>query len=453
MKLKSNNILHILAVSLTLLTFFDLSAQERQPCPLDIKGKANTEVGIYVRELGSGDVVCDVNSNRLFVPASVTKALTTATATSLMPGDARWTTNVMITGPVRDSVLRGNIEIQAVGDPTLESSHFKPNLGFADSIAVNLRRLGVKRVDGTIKVTYTPSLEEKVPAGWMSEDLIWPYGTAHHALNYRDNRMTLNLATGKTDPPTCNLKIVRGGKKQVSKSRDSNAINIGAGAKGRLAVAMPDPTDAVKCEIAEALDDSGIEILNGQVADSGNQQLLYRHLSPAMSDVMRSLMFRSDNMMAEGTLRLVAPGKSRKSAAQRELSYWNARGINTDGIYIEDGSGLSRHDRMSPRFLADVLSHMVQGRNADRYISLFPKAGREGTMRGFMKDSPLYGTLAAKTGSMRGVQCFAGYILDERGKPTHVVVMVNGFTCDRGALKKSIGNYLIENVINKDKHE
>ena len=60
--------------------------------------------------------------------------------------------------------------------------------------------------------------------------------------------------------------------------------------------------------------------------------------------------------------------------------------------------------------------------------------------------------MATKTGSMRGVQCFAGYILDNSGNPSHVItIMVNAFTCERDSLKKAIGNYILTKLgLNND---
>ena len=72
-------------------------------------------------------------------------------------------------------------------------------------------------------------------------------------------------------------------------------------------------------------------------------------------------------------------------------------------------------------------------------MSFFPKAGKDGTMKGFLAKTPLQGKIAMKTGSVNGVQCYAGYKLGVNGKPTHVVViMVNNFFCSRQSLRKAI---------------
>jgi D-alanyl-D-alanine carboxypeptidase/D-alanyl-D-alanine-endopeptidase len=79
------------------------------------------------------------------------------------------------------------------------------------------------------------------------------------------------------------------------------------------------------------------------------------------------------------------------------------------------------------------------------YANLFPRVGIEGTVKALLSDTPLAGKLALKSGSMKGVLCYAGYKLDETGTPTHaVVVMVNGFTCKMTTVRKAIAEFLLE---------
>ena len=85
--------------------------------------------------------------------------------------------------------------------------------------------------------------------------------------------------------------------------------------------------------------------------------------------------------------------------------------------------------------------------NFIQFSDMLPVAGQSGTMRGFLKGTPLEGRVRAKTGSLNGVQCYAGYVTDAVGVPTHVVViMVNGFKISRAELKKRLQNLLIEKL-------
>lgn len=156
-------------------------------------------------------------------------------------------------------------------------------------------------------------------------------------------------------------------------------------------------------------------------------------------------MVRSDNLFAEGILRSIAPDASRKEAINREKELWATRGINTRYTIINDGSGLTRANRLSAHFIGDVLEWMSRSEYADTYAGFFPRAGKEGTMRGFLAKTPLTGLVALKTGSVSTVQCYAGYKFSGDGKPTHVIViLVNGFFCPRKYVREAAENLLLD---------
>lgn len=454
--MKTENKITLLYISLILLFLclpFNINAKELfEPCPVPIKGAENTIFGSYIKNLKTGEIIDNLNSDFLFVPASVTKALTCASVLSQLSEDARFKTTIELEGSYSNGYLDGNLIIYCTGDPTIESSQFKSHAGLADSIANTLSNLGIKTIAGKIEFEYPFELEDNIPEGWMNEDLIWPYGAAHHAVNYADNRLILNLTDETTTPPTSELVIKRESGKNLAKPRDKNYIIAPLKRKGSVQIAAPSPEDVFATAVRDALNKSNIELENHKPNLTNNRRVIYTHYSPTYGEIMKSLMWRSDNLMAEGMLRTLSPTRWRKSAAQRELSLWNARGLNVSGIYIEDGSGLSRKNRISPKFLGDVLEWMTNNSDKDLYISMFPRAGKEGTMKNFMKETSLEGIMATKTGSMRGVQCFAGYILDNSGNPTHVItIMVNAFTCERDSLKKAIGNYILTKLgLNND---
>ncbi len=160
---------------------------------------------------------------------------------------------------------------------------------------------------------------------------------------------------------------------------------------------------------------------------------------------MRVMMEKSNNMYAEGMLRMLAPGESMDVALKRETEILSNAGFDCDGMTAFDGSGLTRNSKVSPRFMADLLQHMATGEKGNLYVSLFPKVGLEGTVKRILKNTCLEGKLVLKSGSMNGVQCFAGYKIDTNGMPTHVVViMVNDFICKRALVNKGISDFLLK---------
>lgn len=421
-------------------------------CPLPIRGKENTLWGVYIKDLRTGRVIDNVNGEMAFVPASVTKALTCASVLSQIPDDYVFRTEFKISGDIKDGTLYGNIIVKCSGDPTIESAYFKNYNGVTDSVAARLSVRGVSKIEGSVIFEYPYKLEDGIPSGWMGEDLVWPYGTGHHAVNYADNRINLNFSTGSSVPPTTKLDIRREKGVSLKRLRDSKTIVAPSGLKGTQQIAAPDPEDVFYASLLKSFENKGISFEQLKVPIKDVTSSLYGYVSPSYAQIMKSLMWRSDNMMAEAMLRTLAPERWRKDAVSREISLWDARGLDVSKIYVEDGSGLSRKNRITPKFLCEVLEWMAKSDDAELFISFFPRAGKEGTMRNFMKGSALEGVMATKTGSMRGVQCYAGYILDNNNKPTHVItLMANGFTADRGALKQAIGQYVIDKLgLNRD---
>lgn len=420
--------------------------------PFDFSRTPEATCGVYIENLLTGDVLVDVNGDVPLIPASVTKLVTSATVLERQPKEFRYVTKVYASGSVRDSVLKGNIVVKSSGDPTLESAYFPEQQGFADSIAVNLNRMGINRITGNIIIESSKELEEPAPGGWMDSDLPWGYGTGYHAVNFRDNCFVLSLPDKASSPFVPDLDVAirkTKGKVEYTRKRNNNTIYISGripkrGVREKLA--NPNPSGTLRAELENVLLQSGIAI-DGNRIQSWSNNMVYEHNSAPLIDILRSLMFRSDNMMAESMLKLSSPGNSRKKAAENEMKLWQKRKVDTTGLMLEDGSGLSRSNRLSAYFIADILAWKGMDHLDFDYVSLFPRCGEQGTVRNLLKDTPLQGRVAMKSGTMSGVKCYAGYALNEDDMPTHIIViMVNGYKGSMAKLKKEIENLLLENI-------
>lgn len=413
----------------------------------------NTEsTAIYIEDLKTGEVVLDLNGEMPLMPASVMKIVTAASLLSNKDSDMRFRTRVTTEGELRDSVLDGDIVIHATGDPTIETAFFPTCKGLADSIADRLLSMGVKTVRGSIRFDYPEWMEEPVPSGWKTTDLIRPYGTGYHAFNYADNRMAIRFPSATTTPPTPagTVKYVRSGKK-FSLDRDRNRGVIRAAGmvrrRGRTDITSnPNPEGSFEIVLRNKLTDRGISI-GGKGRNTGDEIEIFVNESPEIADILRSMMHRSDNLYAEAMLNALTPG-GRDKATAYEKEIWASRGVDTKDVAIRDGSGLSRDNRLTAYFLADVLAWMVSHANeGNAFVNLFPAAGQEGTVRRFLSDTPLEGELVLKSGSVNDVQCYAGYRLDDVQNPSHIIVILsNDFGCSREKLKKGLQKLLIEKL-------
>ena len=444
-------------ISILFLLFAAIAQSVSAENFLEIEGGDATAVGIYVKRLSDGKVLVDHNSRMALCPASITKSFTSATALQLLGKDFRFLTKVELSGQrsAKRSSWDGNLVINAVGDPTTGSKQFKEAAAFTDSIIANLKRMGVTEISGTVVIR--DAFPDAGPViQWEIEDLAWPYGAGLFGFNWAGNTVFAYPNQGITKPAS-NLKMtvkpsIDNGGTDVLRGINSQNLTVWGSAKSRkdrawaVETTIPDPAEVYAGILINRLKAAGIEI-SSKKADVDNDKgtRLYYHRSPVITDICRDLMKRSDNLFAEGVLRALNPGETRSECIKTEKEFWNERGISTKYLMLNDGSGLTRSNRIQPRMLGDMLEYMIKSDYAQDYLDFFPVSGVDGTMKTFMAKTRLKGRLAFKTGSMASVQTYAGYKLDADGHPTHVVViMVNGFFCGRPALRQQIQKFLLK---------
>lgn len=409
-------------------------------------------VGYYIEDLTTGEVLASKNTDLTFIPASVTKIVS---ASSLLlnrsPLD-NFVTTVTLQGTKIDSTFYGDIVIYASGDATIDSRFYENNKGFTDSIVNKLINQKIKTISGSIRIDYPDCFSNKAPKGWLEEDFVWPYGAVLHGFNYSDNEISLDISSKKSTPEVPNLKVIRtksriGPKVFMKRNSSTILLNRKAQKRGELTLANPNPEGTLINLLRKKIQAKGIDFKDNKITSSKKTDIdtLYTHFSPAFRDIIGVTLRRSHNLMAESLLHAAFPGKTRDEAIAQELKTWTDNGLDANNIFIEDGSGLSRKNRISPGFLADILRHMTETEYSDLFVNSFPMSSINGTMRKFTKTAHLHGRLALKTGSMRNVQCYAGYYLDEFGNPSHiVVVMLNGLKTSRENIKKQVENLILQ---------
>lgn len=408
--------------------------------------------GIYVKDLKSGRVIVASNPKKTYIPASVTKAVTAASVMSLCDSTERFRTEIVATGRVSGGQLDGNVIIKCNGDPTVGSRHFKKHDDIADEVIAALCSHGIKSVNGDVIIDSRGfDGSDGIPAGWSDEDLVWPYGAELFGANFCDNTVAVTMPSKKIVPVTPALDVVHEVSKgpiRYSRERGEGVIRATGTLprkKRTVSLVNPKPWSTMKEHITSRMKTAGIDVMARKFGGKLPETVIGVYKSPRYIDILRSLMYRSDNLMAEGMLRTIAPGSSRSEALLEQSDIWGDFDLDVKGIVVEDGSGLSRSNRLTPQFLGNLLSVMATGSVGRSYVELFPRAGMDGTMRNFMAGTPLEGRIAMKTGSMKGVQSYAGYLLDDKGMPTHVVVFIaNDFNCSRSVLRQELARMLTE---------
>jgi D-alanyl-D-alanine carboxypeptidase/D-alanyl-D-alanine-endopeptidase (penicillin-binding protein 4) len=123
---------------------------------------------------------------------------------------------------------------------------------------------------------------------------------------------------------------------------------------------------------------------------------------------------------------------STAQGAQRIVDWLASRQLNTPGLILENGSGLSRTERISAAGLGGILQAMWQSPRMPDLVASLPIAGEDGTAKRRFGAQAVSGRAYLKTGSLNDVMSTAGYVLDTNGQWQVFVMTINGPRAEQG---------------------
>lgn len=162
----------------------------------------------------------------------------------------------------------------------------------------------------------------------------------------------------------------------------------------------------------ETFDTSGSLTYSGHFTPQDSLSTITTTLSPRLSEIIRETLRVSDNLYAETLLRALGPGGSTDDALKSEMRIIESMGVSTSRVRIEDGSGLSRKNSVSPEFLVSFLTAMSRQSCFGTYLRTFNNPGPDEHI--FSASAlGIRRRIRLKSGSMGGVLCYCGYILPQ----------------------------------------
>ncbi len=414
--------------------------------------------GVEVRSLRTGRVVYARDPERNVKPASTLKLVTTAAVLDAFGPDARLRTTVETAGRL-DGLGRviGDVYLVGRGDPDL-SGRFtdgRPTAIF-EEMADALRQAGVRRIEGRLVGHEGLFSGDRRGDDWAWGDLVWSYGAEVSALSFNDNVATLSVAPGERAgdpvvvdrvPISAYYRVVstavtgpRGAARDLTLQRDlgstlirlSGTIAAGSGPES-LAVAIEDPARYAATVFAEVLAAKGILVSGG--VDTTSQPLpvgarvLAAHESPPMAEIVKVVNKVSQNLHTEMLLRLLGAsvkGEGTLDGGRQAVEDFLRRlAVGSESWAMEDASGLSRSDLVTPHAMAGLLVGMDHHRHAAAFRDSLPAAGVDGTLATRMEQPPARGNVLAKTGTIRHVNALGGYVTARSGERFAFYAAVN----------------------------
>ncbi len=414
--------------------------------------RGEARYGVSVWRIDEDKPLLDYRGRERFTPASVTKIFSTATALIALGADYQFPTEIGYRGEITsDGILKGDLIIVGHGDPSLESKHYPRRKGiFYEQVYLALHQAGIQQIRGRIVVDASAYCDEGYLNAWPREDWGRRYAPAVYGVNLCDNIMQVGIsaqevARGAKAPtflhPTTpghawqmDIQLVkRGNRLSISADRDSRTTRRLSGRLARgsskrqiISCDLSNPAMALALQLAEHLQRRGIELADCQSVAYYDKSaptlttLLDIYLSPHLSELIRTCNYHSVNLYAEALFRStgnrfgsVQQGVciSTSEALRQEMNYWRETcSLSADELALYDGSGLSRHSKLSPYALTATLLQIYRLPLpiSDPFILSLPQVGREGTVRNLFPATQL--TAYFKSGSIRGVQNYAGYV-------------------------------------------
>jgi D-alanyl-D-alanine carboxypeptidase/D-alanyl-D-alanine-endopeptidase (penicillin-binding protein 4) len=476
-------------VALGLATFFALAAdagletvsalRERILAHVTQPRFARAYWGLHVVSLETGRVLFTANADKWFVPASTVKLFTAALALDVLGPDFRIRTSVYADArPDAAGTLAGDLRLFGRGDPGFNVAAAGGDWDRALAPLVEaVVRAGVKHVQGGLLADASFFRGAAIGSGWEHDDLGWYYAAEVSALSVNNNALEVvaRPAARPTLPaevflyPSTHyvsvsnrlLTVAAGGPRRVAFHRDpqANVVHVRgslpAGARAASqAVSVRRPALWFGEEFKQALQRRGITVRGRvRVVDAPPEPPLspptnrWVELGACESAPLRELLpvmlKPSQNLHAQlwllqaGAAGPAEPDETSEQAGLRALAAFLQRaGIAAGEARLEEGSGLSRHNAVTPRALVRLLAFMARHPHAAVFREALPVAGVDGTLRSRLRGTPAEGNVRAKTGSLDLVHTLAGHVTSAAGEPLVFALLLNqhaGGASDRPA--------------------
>ena len=422
--------------------------------------------GVKVQYANTGEVIYERNASKLFMPASNMKMYSTAAALCLLGPQYRYETDFVTTGQINGrGVLQGDLVIKGSGDPTWSWRFYDKNY---DSVMVcfvdSLKSLGITAIEGDLIGDDNVFDDEPLGYGWSWDDEAYYYAAQLSGLSYSENYVdyilkpdTLNPGAPVIIEPNPRNTYVDLRNDLVSVVSDT-ATEMDYGRKRHsneawfegdyrmqngereYTITIHNPTLFTMHVLKDRLEEAGITVTGTPVdaddlldsLDYSRTTKLFSYYSHPMSDIISKVNRPSQNFIAE-TLQKTLGAEFGEEGSSREgrkiqMMLFDSLGMNTENLKLRDGSGLSRHNLVSPNNSASLLEMMWTHPYRSYYIESFPLSGVTGTIRKRALGTTAERNFRAKTGTIGYVRALSGYTWTRSGEPVIFSLMVNHYT-------------------------
>lgn len=405
-----------------------------------------SSLGLVVQAVDSPQPLIRHNADQVMNPASVMKLLTTYAALEILGPAHTWQTTLLSEHPAVNGQIAGNLYLQGSGDPRLTREHLWQALR-------QLRVRGIQQIQGDFVVdrsifaseAFDPALFDNKPLRAYNvgpNGLLLDFQALRFTLNAQPEQVSIWLETPLADLTLTNrLRPQKGpcpadwrDRISLTHQPDTGQLLI----TGTYAPACGERSVNLAPLAAETHTDGLLRHLwqemggrlQGKVRNGltpAGATVLARHESAPLTEIIRDINKLSNNVMARQLfLSLDSRQPASNEGARERVHHWlTGRGLNFPELVVDNGSGLSRQERISAANMNRLLLDAWQNPLMPEFIASLPLSGIDGTMRKRLNGNPAAGRAHIKTGTLNGVRTAAGYLIDQQGRRYALTVFIN----------------------------
>jgi len=443
------------------------------------KDLKNASFGFIAKDIKNGEIIASINPDLSLMPASTLKIITTATALEVLGKNYQFKTVLQYSGTIDTTLhfLNGNIYIKGDADPTLGSIHFdrSKKYDFIKRWINSIIKLKIDSIQGCVIGDASKYSNEIACPKWAWEDIGNYYGAGANGLTCFDNLYEMHFKSSKLADTLSEVTFIEPEipgliihNEVISSNNPIDAFIFGAPyqyvhevrgtiPKGRddfsIKGAIPDPAYFIASKLQTELDLIKIKTslpintirnlkLKGDTTLNKRQDF-YTEYSPYLSEIINIINKKSINLFAEHLLMEIGFALKNSGTYESGLSaikeFWKLKGLDTDGFYMFDGSGLSRSNSITPNQLVFVLTYMKsKGRYFDAFYRSLPIAGVSGTLTSLGKNTSAQGVVHAKSGSVDRVRAYSGYVTTKSSREIAFCMNIANYNCSDAECRKKL---------------
>jgi len=430
----------------------------------------NAHFGVLIVDPARADTLYSRNAGKLFMPASNMKIITGSVALSHLGPDFRFRTVFVGDGPVAARVLRGNLIVEGRGDPSVSDAMRRGDTTVAVELRTNamtaMREIadslvarGIKRIDGRLLRGRDIFPDSPWGYAWGYDQFESPYSAGVDELFFNEGftRVLVRAGARLGDAPAASTSpartfpVVRNVATTVVRPPPGDSVRprltiehdtigpglmlggtIALGDSADLTVTYRDQNAAYLAAFREALQERGITVGGATLASGTRADTLFTVQSPPLREIIKRFEKPSQNQIGEILLKTLGLERSDSGTASRgrmvvrdRLLSW---GVDSTGFVVRDGSGLSRHDYLTPETVVRVLA-TIRGDTAFQvFYDALPIMGVDGTLERRLRGTPAAGNIHAKTGSVDKARSLSGYVTTADGTQLIFSLLSNNWT-------------------------